>query len=490
MLRPASTLVLARGTSGPPELLFVERPKEMKAFGGFHAFPGGSLDPEDASDLAAQLSTLSADEASERLGEDAGDDPPLAFFVCAVRELFEEVGVLLAVDGEGRFVPERADEVKARLDRGAGFFEAVGSAELSLATDRLGFLVRWVAPEGIPVRFDVRVFVTQAAGDPVPDPREVAHIDWYDTSTALALSETGKLLLAPPTVGTIASLSPYGSVEELLSGRAQRPENPIERHSPMVRRLVAPNPSLMTGPGTNTYVVGEERLVVIDPGILEHRHLERLAGLGEIDTVVITHHHIDHVGGALDLANMVGAEVAASARFWARAKTFHDGRALEDGESLVVPGATLEVIDTPGHASDHICLWLEEERALFSADLVLGEGTSVISPPDGSLVDYLTSLRRVRALEPRKLYPGHFDPRDDAVEWIDYYIAHRHEREEQVIAALEKGKATVDQIVAAVYSSYPEALHPVAERSVLAHLEKLIDERRVSAKEDRFTFTG
>jgi len=488
--RPASTTVLVRPGDSGAELLFVRRPDSMRFLGGFHAFPGGSLDPEDSSERAAALSRLSPEEAGEAIGDAAGDIPAIAFYVCALRELFEEVGLLYAYRS-GAFAALQGEEVdvaRSRLLSGEeSFVQIAERLGVELATDRLRFLVRWLAPEALPIRFDARVFVALAAGDPQPDPGEVVAVDWFAPSQAMALAESGALMLAPPTVATVSMLARYSSVDEMLVGSNEASETRPRRHSPLVRRLVAPNASVMTGPGSNTYLVGTNDLIVIDPASMERGHLEAIAGAGPVREIVVTHGHPDHFSGALELAEATGAALAASHHFAKGASPELFGRRLADGDTVEVDSARLVVMETPGHASDHICLWLEQERALFSGDLILGEGTTVISPPDGNLADYLSSLEKVARLDAVRLYPGHFDPRDDAGEWIAWYISHRIERETQVLRALKSGAATIRHIVERVYEGYPPALHPVAERSVLAHLEKLEHEGRVTRDEDRWS---
>ncbi|MGH9194741.1 MAG: MBL fold metallo-hydrolase, partial [Acidimicrobiia bacterium] len=275
------------------------------------------------------------------------------------------------------------------------------------------------------------------------------------------------------------------SMEELLTGEVEeKPPSSVEQLSGLVRRVVAENPSIMTGPGTNSYVVGRDDVVVIDPGTLDPSHLRALANVApKISTIVITHRHPDHFTGAVELAGISGAEIAVS-RSFAPYDLPETARRLSDGDNVTVPGVTLTALETPGHASDHIALWFEEEKSLFSGDLILGEGTSVISPPDGNLTDYMKSLERVAALPIEHLYPGHHAPRNDPKEWIEYYISHRRERDDQILSALSTGPKDIPAIVAEVYASYPKALHRVAERSVLAHLQKMEGERRVVAEGD------
>jgi len=247
--------------------------------------------------------------------------------------------------------------------------------------------------------------------------------------------------------------------------------------SPLVRRILAPNPNVMTGPGTNTYLVGIDEVAVIDPGPEDEGHLEAILGCGgdRIRWVLCTHTHEDHSPLAGALAERTGAEVLA---FDSRDGLEVDRR-LGDGDRLDGTEFRLTAVHTPGHASNHLCFLLEQEATLFSGDHVMQGSTVVIAPPDGDMAAYLASLERVRRLRLRTMLPGHGDVIDDPAAKLDEYLTHRRAREEAVTAALRSaGSATVEQIVAAVYTDVPEALHPIARFSVWAHLEKLAAEGR------------
>lgn len=243
------------------------------------------------------------------------------------------------------------------------------------------------------------------------------------------------------------------------------------RLSPLVRRLVAPNPSPMTGAGTNTYLVGHGDVTVIDPGPADPAHIEAiLAALPDerVGRVLVTHSHPDHAPGAALLVLKTGAPVLAM------------GQPVRDGQAVAGGGATIEVLHTPGHASDHACFLLREERALFSGDLIAGGTTVVIAPPDGDMAAYLDSLRRLRRRRIRWIYPGHGDVIEDPQAAIEEYIQHRQMRERQVMDALRDGPANVAALVSRIYADVPAALHPLAARSVHAHLIKLRAEGKVS----------
>jgi glyoxylase-like metal-dependent hydrolase (beta-lactamase superfamily II) len=251
--------------------------------------------------------------------------------------------------------------------------------------------------------------------------------------------------------------------------------------SPLVRRVRAPNASPMTGTGTNTYLVGDDGVAVIDPGPDDARHVAAvLAAAGDraVRWILVTHRHADHAPAAAALARSTGAPVLALAG----SSVPHD-RGLRDGETASGPGYTLEALHTPGHASDHLCFLLREERALFAGDLVAQGSTVVIAPRDGDMAAYLRSLERVRALDLARLYPGHGEPVDRPAALVDEYIRHRLMRERQIVAALQDGPRRVEDLVAAIYAEVPEALRPVAAKSVLAHLFKLQAEGRVAGEE-------
>jgi glyoxylase-like metal-dependent hydrolase (beta-lactamase superfamily II) len=255
--------------------------------------------------------------------------------------------------------------------------------------------------------------------------------------------------------------------------------------SPLVRRIVAPNPGKMTGPGTNTYLVGIDEIVVVDPGPDDAGHLDAIAGCGgdRIRWIVCTHTHPDHSPGVAGLKARTGAEVLA---FDARDGLEID-RPLGDGDVIEATEFVLRAVHTPGHASNHLCYLLEQERLLCSGDHVMDGSTVVISPPDGDMAVYLESLAKVRALRPRlrTIAPGHGHLIEDPIDRIDGYVAHRHEREAQVLAKVRvDGPVTIPEIVADLYAEVREELHEVAAKRVWAHLRKLADEGQVQGERE------
>ncbi len=255
--------------------------------------------------------------------------------------------------------------------------------------------------------------------------------------------------------------------------------------SPLVRRVVAPNPGLMTGPGTNTYLVGIDEVAVIDPGPDDPGHIEAIIGASmpeRVRWVLLTHTHPDHWPAATAIAQRTGAEIAGFAKFpKADDVTLKLDRVLEDGDVVEGTEFGLDVLHTPGHAPNHLCFFLEEERVLFTGDTVLDGTTTVISPQrGGDMAQYLASLDRLRKLRRiSRICPAHGDVIEDPHARLEEYVKHRKMRERQILKVLGDGPAKIPEIVTRLYTDTPEGLLDMAGRQVHAHLLKLRTDGKV-----------
>lgn len=267
-----------------------------------------------------------------------------------------------------------------------------------------------------------------------------------------------------------------------------------EQVSPLIRRVIANNPGPFTFTGTGTYIVGSGEVVVIDPGPDDPAHLASLeqALEGErVAAILVTHTHLDHSPLSAALAAATGAKVhglpapsvaeAAVRLDEGHDRAFRPDVLLADGDRIEGPGWTLETLATPGHASNHLCYALAEESALFSGDHVMGWSTTVVSPPDGDMADYLDSLDKVARRGFATLWPTHGPPVREVGPFLAAYRQHRLEREAQILGQLAKGRARIPEMVREIYAEVDPRLHPAAAHSVLAHLIKLVREGRVAS---------
>lgn len=274
-----------------------------------------------------------------------------------------------------------------------------------------------------------------------------------------------------------------------MSNRLQ-PGSPVEL-APGVRRLVAPNPGLMTGPGTNTYLFGEREIAVLDPGPDLPEHVERILEVagGAIRWILVTHTHPDHSPAVEPLRAQTGATaigIAAPAGPH-QDTTFAPDHAPTDGEVLKTDEFELTMLHTPGHASNHVCYLHSASRLLFTGDHIINGSTVVIDPPDGNMNDYLGSLGRLRNVSIDAIAGGHGELIDAPYDAIDWLVEHRLRREAKVVDKLNRRPdALVSELVADVYDEIPPALHPVAQRSLLAHLLKLEEDGAAVVDNDRW----
>jgi len=510
---------------------------------GAYVFPGGGIDAADAMCHAV---------AQRRPTQ---SDLHLTQAIAAIRESFEELGVLLAHRADGTAV-DQTDI--AQLQRSAPFAAQCQALGLKLAAHEMFVLAHWLGDRDLPKRFDVPFLVARMpeGQTPVADESEQFEPVWVRPAEALARHKAGNFFLIYPTIRTLERLQAYADVEAvlqacavseeplwtccprtgLLAGREARymeheapfgelalvcPDgqivHPLEWQSqqavPLLKnvlRLTAPNPGAMTGPGTNSYLVGEPAtgFIAIDPGPLDHEHLEKLwrAAGGDIRMIVCTHSHPDHSPGARVLQAMCQAQADApslqappilglpSAPTARAASAFVPDRVLQNLERVALnqqglegdlaynSGHTLQVLYTPGHAANHICLVLLQDGLLFSGDHILNGSTTVVDPPDGDMNDYLNSLdvlsQACAEHHINYILPAHGyvigGPGDEAMAAIARLKQHRLQREARVMQAMQnQPQGSLDDWLAEVYGDVPERMWPVAKRTLMAHVARI-----------------
>ena len=260
--------------------------------------------------------------------------------------------------------------------------------------------------------------------------------------------------------------------------------------SPLVRRITAGNGSVFTGPGTNTYLVGKEEVTVIDPGPAMQEHIDVItAAAPNIKQILVTHTHPDHSPGVRLLKENL--DIPAYGMLTNSSKnqdqTFSPERILDDGEVFQEEALSIEVVHTPGHASNHLCFILKEEKLIFTGDHIMNGSTVVIGPPDGNMKQYIQSLEKLKDYDIEKIAPGHGELLENPHEVADWIINHRLEREKKVFQALQEAtKGTPDTLVEKVYDDVDSSLFPIAKASLLAHLIKLEEDQLIYSSGEEY----
>ena len=522
-VRAAATVLLLRDTPDGLEVLMTRRSSKASFVPGAYVFPGGGIDAADG--CCHALTQRRATQSAQALTE----------AMAGMRESFEELGVLLARHLDGSWATQA--EIDA-MDRQGDFGAQCAARGLTLAASDIHVLARWITDRDSPKRFDVPFLVARVPPEqtPVADETEQFEPVWVRPGDALARHQAGSFFMIFPTIITLERLQDLATVDAvlqacavseaplwtscprtgLLAGREQRhmehesaygelalvcPDGQIahtldwqsEQAVPLLKnvlRLTAPNPGAMTGPGTNSYLVGDPDTgyIAIDPGPADDDHLAKLwrAAGGDIRLIVCTHSHPDHSPGARPLQAMcklappiLGLPSADTAR---ANSAFVPDRALHNGELLRLTSHTLQVIHTPGHAANHLCLMLLEDGLLFSGDHILNGSTTVVDPPDGDMTDYLDSLdllhQACKEHQLKYILPAHGHvlggPDDEAQAAIVRLKTHRLQREAKVLAAMQaQPDGTLDDWLALVYADVPQRMWPVAKRSLMAHVARL-----------------
>jgi recombination protein RecT len=523
----AATILLLRDTGQGVEVLMTRRSPTASFAPGAYVFPGGKVDAADAASPAG---------SDRRPGQ---SNEHLTQAIAAIRESFEELGVLLARHADGNYASQA--DVSA-LNRSAPFAAQCQAHGLVLAADQVFVLAHWITDRDLPRRFDVPFLVARMPDGqaPIADETEQFEPCWVRPADALARHAAGDFFMIFPTLRTLQRLQPFKTVAAVLQACAAS-EQPLwtscpragflegaearymEHEAPYgelaltspdgqivhtldwqtnrpvgllknLMRLTAPNPGVMTGPGTNSYLVGDPHsgYAVIDPGPADTAHLERLwrAAGGDIRMIVCTHSHPDHSPGAKPLQAMcaqrpeiLGLASAPTAR---AASEFTPDRALQHLELLHLTGPaldsenrhTLKILHTPGHAANHLCLVLVEDGILFSGDHILNGSTTVVDPPDGNMNAYLDSLELLSAACDEHsisfIAPAHGYVIGEAKTAITQLKAHRLKREAKIIGVIQAlPHGSIDDWVALAYDDVDARIWPVAKRSLLAHVERI-----------------
>ena len=515
--RPAATLILLRDGASGPEVLMLQRTQSAAFLGGAYVFPGGSLDESDADPRILR-----------RIRGDA-KLPPAPYWVAAVRECFEEAGVLLLDGIDAR----RAESLMHYRKR--PFVELLENEDLYIPAHAIAYYGHWITAPGRPRRFDTRFFLAVApegqAGS--HDAVETVHDVWITPREALERGARNEIELVPATQSTLQDLKSFKTAREAFDTVRERPEPEVNRAcwaqgkdgaklfrraepqyfeihwsdpeetgettydllpgvpkrlDRWVRRVIAPTPGVMTGPGTNTYIVGEGDLAVVDPGPAIASHVDRILEQGKIRWILCTHTHQDHSPAAALLKAATGAQLLGRPAPEGQDATFKPDFVLESGQRVDLGAIALRAIHTPGHASNHLCYLLEQTKMLFTGDHVMQGSTVVINPPDGNMRAYLASLEKLLGEDIAIIAPGHGYLIGAPHHEVRRLIAHRLGRERKVVRALRQlGEATIEELLPVVYDDVPVRIHRVAARSLTAHLDKLLADGAARASGERFT---
>ena len=485
--KDAAAVILLKSNHDPqnPEVFLVRRSEKLAFLGGFHAFPGGQFDGDDAMtpvDNCDDLQTRAAISA-------------------AARELFEELGVLLVRGGEPLTKGQRHSLLDDLTSGRMSWSALLHHYQLRLDASDFTYVGRWVTPPFSARRFDTWFFL--ATCPPKQQPQvvdgELESGEWISAAQAFAKWQHSEILAVPPTLHALYTLA-AGITSDLVERFVATPN----AHGEPVRRIeFRPNficfpvrtPTKPPATHTNCYLIyTSDELLVIDPGspYEEEQHAlnqaidELLYDGRRLREIVLTHMHPDHVGGVNAVRKHLGEQtIVAAHRLTAEplAESVRVDRFIEDGDQINLAGSpeiVLRALHTPGHARGHLCFHDAGTGALLSGDNIVGLGSVLIDPPEGNMRDYLGSLERVGALPNLSvIFGGHGPAIANPYSKIAEYVSHRLDREQNILEAVCEGNGTPQQIVARVYTDVSPKAHGMAERAVTAHLEKLEADGRV-----------
>jgi glyoxylase-like metal-dependent hydrolase (beta-lactamase superfamily II)/8-oxo-dGTP pyrophosphatase MutT (NUDIX family) len=498
--KDAAAVILVRENEGAsePQVFWARRSERLAFLGGFHAFPGGQRDAED----------------SETTVENCADAEEATMIACAARELFEELGVLVARGAEHLTKGQLASVLDDLNSHRMTFPQLLAHYGLRLDARDFTYAGRWVTPPFSPRRFDTWFFLARCPRKQEPRvlTTEFESGEWTSATDAVRRWDACDALVAPPVLHALRVLSDGLSedVSERFLSVPQARRQPVRRIEFMPGFICFPlrTPTKPPATHTNAYIVGHSELVILDPGSPDADEQAALAAcidelLAEgrrLREIILTHHHPDHVAGVGALVRHLsehhGERVAVAAhRLTADALRQHPGGRvvidsfIEDGDEITLagtPALTLRAMHTPGHTRGHLSFYEARTHALITGDNILGLGSVLIDPPEGNMLDYLASLERYRQLLPhvKVLFGGHGAAVASPRAKIEEYIAHRLERERNILQAVRAGASSPQEIVRRVYTDVNPKAHAMAERAVLAHLEKLEAENFVAQTSD------
>ena len=481
--KDAAAIILLRQDTNPsnPEVFLVKRSDKLAFLGGFHAFPGGQIDPGDA-------------EVQVR---NAPNPETAAMISGAARELFEELGVLVAHGGE---TLTKGQRVSILDDLGSGRMTwpaLLDHYELYLDANDFTFAGRWVTPPFNARRFDTWFFLVNCPPKQEPNviAGELASGEWITSTDAYDLWLRDQIVAVPPTLHALRTLA-TGMGPDLTQRFLSIPE----AHGQPERRITfRPNftcfpvrtPTRPPATHTCCYIVfNSKEILIFDPGSPYEDEQEALATCIDemmsegrrVREIILTHLHPDHVGGVNALKSHLGGSVpvAAHAQTAEALTDVHVDRLIEDNDVITLEGEPriqLRALHTPGHALGHLCFHDEDRGVLMTGDNIVGVGSVLIDPPQGNMRVYLESLERMRSIPNLSvLLGGHGPAIATPYQKIDEYISHRLERERNILEAVRAGATTPKEIVEKVYTDVSPKAYGMAERAVIAHLEKLKDE--------------
>jgi ribonuclease/clavin/mitogillin len=494
--RDAAAIILLRHNTNPrdPEVFLVRRSDKLAFLGGFHAFPGGQFDAADV----------------ETVVEHCPDPDTRVAISCAARELFEETQVLVARGGESLTQGQRASLLDDLQTGRMSWPALLKHYQLQLDAHDFTFVGRWVTPPFSARRFDTWFFLVNCPAKQqavLAADGELDSGEWTSGGQAHARWERSEILAVPPVLHALKTLS-AGLTDDLVERFLSAPNadrTPVRRIEFRPNYICFPvrTPTKPPATHTNCYLIyTSESLLVIDPGspyedeqaALARAVDELLAEGRTLRGILLTHVHPDHVGGVEALRSHLGDIHVMAHSLTAAALPEIQVDTMLDDEAVIVlagevlaggPGIELRVMHAPGHARGHLCLYEERTGTLISGDNIVGLGSVLIDPPEGNMRDYLGSLNRMRALGNLSvIFGGHGPAIANPYRKIDEYISHRLDREQKILAAVSEGAETPKDIVSRVYTDVSPKAHALAERAVLAHLEKLAADGLVSRTAD------